>query len=75
MYKRQVNEVYDLLVEFENYIVAETIIPITHTLAGLPGTQIEKIKRVYSKSIALMQACLLYTSGGKGQKRVEKRKK
>lgn len=51
-----VDEMYDLLDEFENYIVAETIIPITHTLAGLPGTQIEEIKRVYSKSIALMQA-------------------
>ena len=50
-----VNEVYDLLVEFENYIVGEVIIPITHTLAGLPGTQLSDLKRVYSKAEALMQ--------------------
>ena len=50
-----VNEVYDLLVEFENYIVGEVIIPITHTLAGLPGTQLSELKRVYSKAEALMQ--------------------
>lgn len=51
-----VDEMYDLLVEFENYIVGETIIPITHTLAGLSGTELSDIKRVYSKGVALMQA-------------------
>ena len=51
-----VDEMYDLLVEFENYIVAETIIPITHTLSGLPGTKLSDIDRVYSKGVALMQA-------------------
>lgn len=51
-----VDEMYDLLVEFENFIVGETIIPITHTLSGLPGTKIEDIERVYSKGVALMQA-------------------
>ena len=50
-----VNEMYDLLVEFENYIVGEVIIPITHTLAGLPGTNLTEIKTVYSKAEALMQ--------------------
>ena len=49
------NEMYDLLDEFENYIVAETIIPITHTLAGIPGTKLEEVKCVYSKAEALMQ--------------------
>lgn len=50
-----VNEMYDLLVEFENYIVAETIIPITHTLSGLQGTKSAEVQRVYSKAEALMQ--------------------
>ena len=50
-----VNEIYDLLVEFENYIVAETILPVVHTLSGLPGTKLSEIKRVYSKAEALMQ--------------------
>lgn len=51
-----VDEMYDLLVEFENYIVGETIIPITHTLSGVPGTKLSDIERVYSKGVALMQA-------------------
>ena len=51
-----VDEMYDLLVEFENYIVGETIIPIVNTLAGLPGTELADIQRVYSKGVALMQA-------------------
>lgn len=50
-----VAQMYDLLVEFENYIVGETILPITHTLAGLPGTNLGDIRRVYSKAEALMQ--------------------
>ncbi len=50
-----VSEVYDLLVEFENYIVGEVILPIHHTLAGLPGTKLEEIERVYSHPQALMQ--------------------
>ena len=48
-------EMYDLLDEFENYIVAETILPIVHTLAGLPGAKLSDIKKVYSKAEALMQ--------------------
>lgn len=48
-------EMYDLLDEFENYIVAETILPIVHTLSSLPGTKLSDIERVYSKTEALMQ--------------------
>lgn len=48
-------EMHDLLDEFENYIVAETILPIVHTLSGLPGTKLSDIQRVYSKTEALMQ--------------------
>ena len=48
-------EMYDLLDEFENYIVAETILPVVHTLSGLPGAKLTDIKRVYSKTEALMQ--------------------
>lgn len=51
-----VDEMYDLLVEFENFIVGETIIPIMHTLSGLPGTKLDDIERVYSKGVALLQA-------------------
>ena len=48
-------EMYDLLDEFENYIVAETILPVVHTLSGLPGAELSDISRVYSKTEALMQ--------------------
>lgn len=50
-----VSENYDLLVEFENYIVAEQIIKIDHCLLGLAGTKEEEIKTVYSHPQALMQ--------------------
>ena len=30
-----VTQVYDLLVEFENYIVGETVLPIKHMLARI----------------------------------------
>ena len=51
-----VNEIYDLLVEFENYIVGEQIIPIRHCLLAVPGTKLEDIERVYSHPQSLMQS-------------------
>lgn len=50
-----VNEVYDLLVEFENYIIGETFLPIRHMLAGLPGTKLDEVEWVYSHPQGLMQ--------------------
>ena len=51
-----VNEIYDLLVEFENYIVGEQIIKIEHCLLGVPGGRIEDIRTVYSHPQSLMQS-------------------
>lgn len=51
-----VSEIYDLLVEFENYIVGEQIIPIEHCLMGVPGSRISDIKTVYSHPQSLMQS-------------------
>lgn len=51
-----VSEIYDLLVEFENYIVGEQIIQIEHCLLAAPGTKKEDIKRVYSHPQSLMQS-------------------
>lgn len=50
-----VNEIYDLLQEFENYIVGEQIIKIEHCLLGVPGTKLEDVKTVYSHPQSLMQ--------------------
>ena len=51
-----VSEVYDLLVEFENYIVGEIILPIDHALAGVEGASLDTIRTVYSHPQALMQS-------------------
>lgn len=51
-----VSEIYDLLVEYENYIVGEQVIPISHCLLGVPGTKIEEIEMVYSHPQSLMQS-------------------
>ena len=50
-----VSEMYDLLEEFENYIVGEVILPINHNLVGTENTTLESIERVYSHPQALMQ--------------------
>ena len=51
-----VSEIYDLLVEFENYIVGEQILKIEHCLLGVPGTKISDIQTVYSHPQSLMQS-------------------
>ncbi|MDD6691608.1 MAG: prephenate dehydratase [Lachnospiraceae bacterium] len=51
-----VSQNYDLLNEFENYIVGEQIIPIRHCLMGVPGTTEDTIKTVYSHAQSLMQS-------------------
>lgn len=51
-----VSEIYDLLVEFENYIVGEQVIRIEHCLLGLPGTTLSDIRTVYSHPQSLMQS-------------------
>ena len=50
-----VSEMYDLLEEFDNYIVGEVILPINHYLVGTENTTLESIERVYSHPQALMQ--------------------
>lgn len=51
-----VSEIYDLLVEFENYIVGEQVVKIEHCLLGLPEAEMEDIDVVYSHPQSLMQS-------------------
>ena len=51
-----VSEIYDLLAEFENYIVGEQVIKIEHCLMGLPGTKLSDIHTVCSHPQSLMQS-------------------
>lgn len=51
-----VSEIYDLLQEYENYIVGEQIIKIEHCLLGVPGAELSDIRTVYSHPQSLMQS-------------------
>lgn len=51
-----VSQIYDLLVEYENYIVGEQIIPIRHCLLAPAGASLDTIKTVYSHAQSLMQS-------------------
>lgn len=51
-----VNEIYDLLAEYENYIVGEQVIRIEHCLMGVKGADISDIKTVFSHPQSLMQS-------------------
>lgn len=59
-----VSEIYDLLVEFENYIVGEQIIKIEHCLLAVPGTKLSEIETVYSHPQSLMQSARYLNSYG-----------
>ena len=50
-----VSDMYDLLEEFDNYIVGEKIITINHALLGLPDAELSDIHTVYSHPQGLMQ--------------------
>ena len=54
-----VNDNYDLLGEYDNYIVGEQIISIQHALLGTPDAEISDIRTVYSHPQGLMQ-CAKY---------------
>lgn len=51
-----VSEIYDLLVEFEHYIVGEQTIQIEHCLLGLEEAELSDITTVYSHPQSLMQS-------------------
>lgn len=58
----EVNDIYDLLEEYDNYIVGEQILKINHALLGLPGTSLDEIRTVYSHPQALMRALSIWIS-------------
>lgn len=51
-----VTDVYDLSVEFQNYIVDTFDVKIEHCLCGVKGAKIEDIRDVYSHPQAFMQS-------------------
>lgn len=65
-----VADIYDLLTEYQLYIVGEQSIRVDHVLLGLPGTRIEEIQTVYSHPQGLAQ-CSKYLEGHPGWKTVK----
>lgn len=59
-----VSEIYDLLQEYENYIVGEQIIRIEHCLLGVPGAELSDVRTVYSHPQSLMQSAKFLESRG-----------
>ncbi len=51
-----ITDSYDLLVEFDNYIIAEHILKVNQALLGLPGTSLSELKSVYSHPQGLLQS-------------------
>lgn len=62
-----VSEIYDLLAEFENYIVGEQIIRVEHCLLGVEGSEIDSIKTVFSHPQSLMQSSRFLNEKGYNQ--------
>lgn len=50
-----ITDSYDLLMEYDNFIVGEHVVKIEHALLALPGARLEDIKTVYSHSQGLSQ--------------------
>lgn len=63
-----VNDIYDLLVEFENCIVAETFVKVEHCLLGLRDAELSDIEIVYSHPQGLMQCQKFLEAHGDWQK-------
>lgn len=66
----EVNDIYDLLEEYENYIVGEQILKINHALLGVPGARLSDIRTVCSHPQALMQCAAYLKQKGWGQEQV-----
>lgn len=49
------SDIYDLLAEYDNYIIGEHVVPIDHNLWGLPQADFSDIKRVYSHRQGFLQ--------------------
>ncbi|MFR2764418.1 MAG: bifunctional chorismate mutase/prephenate dehydratase [Clostridium sp.] len=64
-------DMYDLLTRYDNYIVAETFLPVNHALLGVPGAKLSDVKTVFSHPQALMQCSAFLNDDGLKQISVE----
>lgn len=64
-----VSQVYDLLIEYDNYIVGETFVKVEHALMAADGATEESIEVVYSHPQSLMQ-CAKFLEGHRNWKQM-----
>ena len=64
-------DMYDLLTRYDNYIVAETFLPVNHALRGVPGAKLTDVTTVFSHPQALMQCSAFLNDNGLKQISVE----
>ena len=58
------SDIFDLLAEYDNYIIGEHVVAINHILWGLPDAELSDIKRVYSHRQGSEKSWrYLYTTG------------
>ena len=50
-----INDIYDLLVKSQAYIIGEQEVKVEQALIGMPGTKIEDIQKVYSHQQGILQ--------------------
>ncbi len=50
-----ITDSYDLLMEYDNYLVGEHVVKIEHALLGVPGAKIGELRKVYSHAQGLSQ--------------------
>lgn len=65
-----VADIYDLLMEYQLYIVGEQVLKVDHVLLGLPKASLEDIQTVYSHPQGLAQ-CKAFLSEHPGWKQLE----
>ena len=64
-----IRQVYDLLAQYEYYIVGEYQVKVEHCLMALPGVGLEDIRTVYSHEQGLMQ-CEKFLDGHRDWRRM-----
>ena len=64
-----IRQIYDLLTQYEYYVVGETTVKVEHCLMALPGATLDTITHVYSHEQGLFQ-CERYLNAHPGWKQM-----
>ncbi len=65
-----ITDIFDLLAEYDNFIIGEHVVKIEHYLWGLPGAKLSNIRKVYSHPQPLLQ-CSEFLKGYPEMEKIE----